>query len=253
GKIELALCQADVARDAFAGEGTFAREPIPSLRAIANLFPEAVHVVVRGGGLRSIRELRGKRVSLGETNSGTLAAARLVLRAFDLRIGDVRPVYERLGRSVDMLIAGEIEAFFMVGGAPVAAISMAAERMPIALLPIAEANAERIITLRPQFTATTVDAGTYPGVPATPTVAVRAQLLVIASLPDDLVFGITRALWDPRNRKLLDTNPIARRIQPEAAIDQLSVPLHPGARRYYAQSAAPPPGERPDVGLPIPD
>ena len=245
GATELALCQADVARDAFNGEGAFARQPVPSLRSIANLFPETVHVVVRaGGGIRTVRELRGRRVSMGEANSGTLTVARLVLQAFGLRIRDVEPVYERLARSVDMLIAGDIEALFMVGGAPVAAVALAAETIPIALLPIDGTQAERIIAAQPRFSRSSIDVGTYTRVPTTPTIAVRAQLLVAAALSDDLVFAITRALWDPRNRKLLDDIPIGVQIRREAAVDNLAVPLHPGARRYYAQSTTMSPGGR---------
>ncbi|MBL8668416.1 MAG: TAXI family TRAP transporter solute-binding subunit [Rhodospirillales bacterium] len=253
GSIELALCQADIARDAFAGEGEFAGHPVRPLRAIANLFPEALHVVVREGAMHTIADLRGKRVSLGETNSGTLTAARMVLRVAGLRLRDITARYERLNRSMDMLVGGEIDAFFIVGGAPVAAVAMASERMPIALLPIPAAEVERLVAAHPQFIATTIPAGTYAGVGATPTIAVRAQLVTLARLPDDLVFAITRALWDPRNRKLLDINPIGPQIRIENAEEHLAVPLHPGARRYYAERATTPPGERSDASLPLPD
>lgn len=253
GAIELALCQADTAREAFAGEGTFAGHPVRSLRAIANLFPEALHVVVREGTIRSLAELRGKRVSLGETNSGTLTAARMVLRTAGLRLRDITPVYERLARSVDMLVTGELDAFFVVGGAPVTAVAMAAERMPISLLPLAAADAERIIAAHPQFMAARIPAGTYAGVGETPTVAVRAQLVALSALPDNLVFAITRALWDPRNRKLLDINPIGGQIRVETAAEHLAVPLHPGARRYYTERAVTSPGEHLDARMPIPD
>lgn len=244
GALELALCQADVARDALKGEGAFARQPIPSLRAIGNLFPEAVHIIVRVGAIRTVNDLRGRRVSVGEANSGTLAAARLVLQAYGMRIREIEPVYERLARSVDMLIAGDIDALFMVGGAPIAAVALAAETIPIALLPIADRQAERMIGAQPQFFRSNIDRGAYHGVPATSTVAVRAQFLALASMPDDLVFAITRALWDERNRKLLDAIPIGIQIRRDEATENLSVPLHPGARRYYLESKQATPGER---------
>ncbi|MFO1119715.1 MAG: TAXI family TRAP transporter solute-binding subunit [Rhodospirillales bacterium] len=253
GSIELALCQADTAREAFAGDGAFAGHPVRSLRAIANLFPEALHVVVREGTVHSVAELRGKRVSLGETNSGTLTAARMVLRTAGLRLRDITPSYERLARSVDMLVTGEIDAFFVVGGAPVTAVAMAAERMPVSLLPIAAGDADKIIAAHPQFMAAHIPAGTYAGVDDTPTVAVRAQLVALASMPDELVFAITQALWDPRNRKLLDINPIGGQIRVETAAEHLAVPLHPGARRYYTERAATSPGERSDARMPVPD
>jgi TRAP transporter TAXI family solute receptor len=242
GAVQMALCQADIARDAYAGQGLFAGQPVPVLRSVANLFPEAVHVVVRAGEIRAIRELRGKRVSVGEAKSGTLAMARLVLQAYGLGIRDIDAVYERLARSADMLVAGQIDAFFIVGGAPVSAVALAAETVPIALLPIGGPQAQRILAAQRSLLPSTIDDGTYSNVPATPTVAVRAQLLVAATMPEELVFAITRALWDPRNRKVLDAIPIGHRIQRQAALDNLSVPLHPGARRFYSQGPAAAPG-----------
>ena len=132
----------------------------------------------------------------------------------------------------------QIEVDIMVGGTPVAAVALAAETIPIALLPIDGVQADRIVAAQPRFSLSSIDAGAYA------TVAVRAQLLVIATLPDDLVFAITRALWDPRNRKLLDAIPIGLQIRRDRALDNLSVPLHAGARRYYAESKTTTPGER---------
>lgn len=242
GAIGLALCQADIARDAFGGQGLFARQPVASLRSIANLFPETVHVVVRAGGIRTIGELRGKRVSVGEANSGTLAMARLVLRAYGVGLRDIEPVYERLARSADMLVAGTVDAFFIVGGAPVTAVALAAETVPLSLLPIDGAPARRLLAAQHSLLPGTIDAGTYSRVPATPTIAVRAQLLVTTAMSDDLAFAITRAIWDPRNRKVLDAIPVGLRIQRQTALDNLAVPLHPGARRFYAQGSVAAPG-----------
>ena len=78
---------------------------IKSIRAIANLFPETVHVVIRrDSGIKSISELKGKRVSVGEENSGTLAIAKVVLHWYGLTMKDVKPLYEKLARSADMLV-----------------------------------------------------------------------------------------------------------------------------------------------------
>jgi uncharacterized protein len=235
GSVELVLCQANIAYDAFTGSGLYSGKPNDGLRAIANLFPEAVHVVVRrADDFKSIADLKGKRVAVGETDSGTLATAKIVLRSFGLSFRSITPVYEKLARSADMLINGDVDAFFMVGGEPIGAIARSAERIAIALLPITGKEAERIIKAQPFFTPAVIPADTYQNVPATETISVGAQLLVAATTHDDLVFAITEALWDPRNRKVLDVgNPIARRIQLKTALTGLSVPLHPGAERYY--------------------
>jgi uncharacterized protein len=234
GMLDLALCQANVAHDAYTGSGLYAGKPVETLRVIANLFPEAVHVVVRKDGIKSIGELKGKRVSVGEENSGTLATARIVLRGYGLALKDFKPVYEKLARSADMLTAGEIDAFFMVGGQPIAAIAHSAERNAIALLPITGRAAERIIGAEPFFSPTVIPGDAYSGVPATETIGVGAQLVVSADMDADLVYAITRSLWDPRNRKVLDGGtPNGRRIRLQSALDGLAGPLHPGARRFY--------------------
>lgn len=237
GRLDLALCQANIAHDAFTGSGPFAGKPMNSLRTIGNLFPEMVHVVVRvDSKIDSIGQLKGHRVSLGETNSGTFVTARLVLRAYGLSPHDLKPVYEKLARSAEMLMSGEIDAFFMVGGQPLDAVVHAAERTNIALLPIGHREAERIIKAQPFFSVTVIPANTYRGVGATATIGVGSQFLVLAERDADLVYAITRALWDPRNRKVLDSgNPNARRMRPDAAVQGLSVPLHPGAERYYRE------------------
>jgi len=238
GSVEFAMCQADVAHDAWAGADSFAGRPVATLRAVAHLFPEALHVVVRRGDKPAgVRDLKRRRVGLGETNSGTLETARAVLRGFGLGLNQIAPVFEKPTRSADELVAGDLDAFFLVGGEPVVAIALAAERTPIALLPIAGRDAERILRAEPLLSATTIPADTYAGVPATPTIAVGAQLLVREAVPDDLVYALTRALWEPRNRRVLDAGgPIGRRIRPQSALDRLGVPLHPGARRWYEEA-----------------
>lgn len=238
GMLDLALCQADVAHDAYTGRGSYAGKPVAKLRVIANLFPEAVHVVVRQDGkITNIGELKGKRVSVGEKNSGTLATARVVLRGYDLALKDLKPVYEKLARSADMLTAGEIDAFFMVGGQPIAAIARSAERNAIALLPITGRDAERVIGAEPFFSPTVIPRDAYNGVPATETIGVGAQLVVSADMDVDLVYAITRSLWDPRNRTVLDGGtPSGRRIRLQSALDGLAAPLHSGARRFYVEA-----------------
>lgn len=243
--VDLALCQANIAHDAYTGAGQYAGKPVGTLQSIANLFPEQVHVVVRkNAGIESIGDLRSKRVSVGEENSGTLPTAKIVLRGSGLGLKDIKPIYEKLARSVDMLVAGEIDAVFMVGAEPVAAIGHAADRAPIALLPIAGKDAERIIAAQPFFSVTAIPANTYSGVPATATIGVGAQLLVSARMDASLAYGITRALWDSRNRKVLDSgNPNGRHIQRSSALAGLAVPLHPGARRFYLESGLAQAGE----------
>jgi TRAP transporter TAXI family solute receptor len=205
-----------------------------------------VHIVVRqNAGIRSIAALKGRRVSVGEEGSGTLATARIVMRGYGLAIRDLMPVYERLARSAEMLATGEIDAFFMVGGPPIAAITHIAERVPLSLLPISGSEAERIFEKQRFFSPTVVPDNAYLGVPATETISVGAHLMVSSAMDEKLVYAITRVLWDPRNRRVLDSgSPNGQRIQLRTALDGLAVPLHDGARRFYAESGITQAGQR---------
>lgn len=244
-RVELGLVQADVARDAFRGQGAFAgKPPMTELRAIANLFAEAVHVAVRAdGGIQAVEGLRQKRVSLGEPDSGTLATARTVLRGYRLTPKDMTASFDKLTRAADRLAQGEIDALFMVGGYPVEAIARLADTLPIRLLPIDGKAAEEILKGEPLLAPSTIPGRSYQGVPPTPTVGPRAQLLATQAMSDELAYAITKALWNPGNRKLLDSgHPEGRNLLLGAAVDGLIVPLHPGAARYYAEMGIKPVG-----------
>ncbi len=239
GRLESALAQGDLVYRAFRGEGPFRRSgPHRNLRVIAHLYPESVHVVVRrAAGIRSIRSLRGKRVSLDRRDSGTYADAVIVLRAFGLRETNFIARYLEQNRAVDAMLAGKLDAFFFVGGYPASGIADLAARGVIDLLPIKGARAARAMARYPFFLKDEIPAGTYPGIDAVKTLSVGAQWIVGAEVDEDRVYAITRALWNPANRRILeDAHPAARRIRLESALDGVTIPLHPGAERFYREA-----------------
>lgn len=238
GTLDMALSQADVAYYAYYGQNAFADEPpIRDLRTVANLYPELVHLVARPeAGIRSVADLRGKRVSLGEEASGTRVVARVILEAYGLGESDVVASYDKIGRASDRIIAGELDAFFMVGGYPLGAIAQAAEGGHIDLVPIVGEEADVITEKHLFFTAAVIPANVYRGVKETRTVSVGAQLVVSSALNEDLVYKITEALWHPNNRQVLDSgHPDGARISLDSALVGIAIPLHPGAARYYKE------------------
>lgn len=239
GALESGLAQADVATWAFNGTGIFkGQKPVTNLRAIANLYPESIHVVVRRASkVRGFHGLVGKRVSLDAKGSGTRVNARLILQRHNIALDQIKLVYVQLGPAIDMMRAGKLDAFFFVGGFPVAAIAELARKMPIKLLPISGTFATELLKSDRFFTRTVIPAGTYKGVGRTLTVSVGAQWFVDAKLDDDLVYGVVRALWHKNTRHLLDSgHPTARLLRLETALSGIAVPLHPGAERYYREA-----------------
>jgi len=237
-EVEAGMVQADVAYWAYTGTGTYkGKPPFEQLRTIGTLYAEAIHIVARAdSGIHTITDLKGKVVSVGEEGSGTLVDLRLVLQAYGMSEEDLQPRYLKPGTAADRLERGEVEAFSIVGGAPVSAVSDVASRLPVRLVPIDGPAAEQLRRTHRFFAETVIPADTYPGVPAITTLSVGAELLVRAETSDETIHGVTRALWHENTRRLLaEGHPKGRSIDPSRAVAAIAVPLHPGAERYYRE------------------
>ncbi len=242
GRVTSGLAQADIAAAAVAGTGAFKESgKAENLRAIAALFPETVHIVVFADSpITTIKDLKGKRVSIDAPGSGTNATARLILSAFKLSEKRVTFSFENAERSLEMMQKGELDAFFFVGGAPLGVVEELAAQGKIRLLPVAGKEIDKLVTEAPYLTKADIPEGTYQNMQAVPTLEVRAIWLVNAQVPDELVYEIVRALFNPGNRGLLDSgHPKGKLIRLETARDGLPVPLHPGAQRYYDEVNTP--------------
>lgn len=238
GQLDMGLSQADVAYNAYSGKGVFSgAPPLDNLRAVTNLYAEAIHLVARAGiGIQSVRDLEGKRVSVGEESSGTRVGAQAVLKAYGLTEKDLQVFYAKLGTAGDMLSEGKLDAYFMVGGYPLSAIAHTADGVDIVLVPISSEAADTIVKDQPFFVRTTIPASTYTGVAETETLSVGAQLIVAEAMAPDLVYGILSALYHPNTQRLFERgHPNARRIRLETALNGIVIPLHPGAARFYEE------------------
>lgn len=243
GSLNSSLCQADVAYWAAAGEAVFQEEgPMEDLRVIASLFPELLHVVVRrAAGIRSLQDLKGKRVSLDREGSGTRVDALLLLEALGIETSAFDVQSLNAAQAVDALRKEELDAFFFVAGAPLPAVENLARQELVDLLPVAGERVEALIDNYPFFTRDFIPSGTYPHIGVRPTLSVPALWLVTADTPEDLVYDITRVLWSAPTRRLLDSgHPRAREIRLEEALNIVGIPpLHEGALRYYREIGLP--------------
>ena len=174
---------------AYTGTGLYEGKPkIQDLRLIATLYPETIHLVARkDAGIKSVSDLKGKRVSLDEPGSGTIVDARLVLGAYGLTEKDIRPEYLKPGPAGERLRDGQLDAYFFVGGYPTGAISELATSSGITLVPIAGPEADKLLSEYKFFAKDTVPAGVYKDVAETQTISVNAQWVTSAKQPEDLV------------------------------------------------------------------
>ena len=233
------FAQSDVAYWAFTGTGTMeGKEPATDLRTIAALFQEHIHLVaLADSGINSVADLKGKRVSLDEPGSGTYVDANLILDANGLGVDDVTAEALKGNAAAEALRNGKIDAFFVVAGYPTGAIVELASSADIKLVPIAGSGAEKLTSEYGFFAQSDIPAGTYEGVDATSTVAVGAQWFTSAKEDDDLIYNITKALWNKETRKLMDVgHSKGKAITPDSALAGVGVPLHAGAERFYKEA-----------------
>ena len=176
GSMQSGFTQSDVAYWAFNASGIYEGRPkVDMLRAIANLYPESFHLVARkGSGIKSIKDLKGKRMSLDEPGSGTLVDARLILAAYGMTEKDVKAEYLKPQQAADKLKDGALDAFFSVSGWPQGAIAELAATTGIDLVPIDGPEAENLIKQFSFFAADEIPDGAYKGVTGVKTVSVNA-------------------------------------------------------------------------------
>ena len=182
-------------------------------------------------------DLKGKRVSLDKTDSGTYPDALLVLEAFGLSKDDITVEHLAPEDASAALSAGKLDALFFVGGYPARALAELAGAADIVLVPISGPEVDGMLREHSFFTKDAIPDGAYPDVSGVDTIAVGAQWLTRLELEEDLIYQITRALWNPATRRLLDVGHAkGAAVTSETALNGIAIPLHPGAEKYYREA-----------------
>lgn len=240
GTLEAGFSQSDVAYWAQTGTGLWEGQPaVEKLRLIANLYPESIHLVARAdAGIASVADLKGKKVSLDEPGSGTLVDAKIILEAFGLSEADISPEYLKPDQAADRMRDGAMDAFFFVGGYPAGAIAELSSQHDVVLVPINGPEVDKLRETYSFFATDTFPAGTYKGQDAeVPTVSVGAQLVTSADLSDELIYGITKALFNETTQKLFGAGHAKGKfITLDNAVQGAGIPFHPGAEKFYKEA-----------------
>ena len=239
GSLESGFSQADVATWAYTATGIYEGKPkVEELRGIANLYPESVHIVVKKGlNIKSVSDLKGKRVSLDEPGSGTLVNAKAILAAFGVTERDIKPEYLKPQQSAEKLKDGAVDAFFSTTGYPQGAIAELAATTGIELAAIDGAGRDKILAQYKFFAADKIPDGAYKDVKGVDTIAVGAQWVTSAKQDAGLVYEVVKALWSDKTRAALDAGHAKGKvIRRETALAGVGIPLHPGAEKFYKEA-----------------
>ena len=240
GTAESGLAQPDVAYWGFNGTGVFEGKPkLYKLRFLASLYPEHIHVVLpKDSTVQKLEDLKGKRIGVGLPASGAQVGALLILNAVGLKKNENFQAEElNTAQSAERIQDGQLDAFLTVTGAPSSGIAQLASIAGLRLLSIPKAVQDKVIAEAPFYFTSPIPAGTYEGQDYdVSTLAVGAQWLVSADQPDDLVYGITKALWSDVTKKLLKHHAKGKDVTLETALGGRGIPLHPGAERFYKEA-----------------
>lgn len=239
GRVKSAIVQADIAAAAAKGEGPF-RElgPQTKLRAIARLHDETLHLVVAPRArIKRLRDLVGKRVAIDTAKSATNHTVRYVLQTAGVPIGRLRLSQHGIDQAARDLREGKIDAFFAIGAAPIAAIDGLVRRGQGRVIGIDAGVLDTLVRRDAMLSKVDLPADTYRVSKPVTTLGVASVWVVHESLSDDVVRSILRALWNPANRgELKRLGRVSATMDPSRAGEDLPLPLHDGAVRFYAEA-----------------
>lgn len=234
GEAELAFSQTDIASYALEGKEMFEGAAIDNIQAIASLYPETVQLVTTAdSGIKSVEDLKGKAVSVGAPGSGVYINAMQILEIHGLTTDDIKAQNLSFDESTDGIQAGNIDAAFVTAGTPTGAVEALSAQKDVVIVPIAEDKIAELVEKYPYYSEDTVPSGTYKLESEVKTVAVKAMLVASKDLDENLVYEMTKALFENTDQI---THAKGEFIKPETALEGLGdMELHPGAAKYFEE------------------
>ena len=233
--LRLGIAQSDTLLDAANGDGAFAGQPLNGYSAVAGLFMEECQLVVAANSdIYSVGDLYGKRVSLGEEDSGVVRNAEEILLSGSLTPELVQASYLSFTDSAAALKNGELDAFFCTASAPTTAVAELARECDIRVLSLDEQTVEGLMRLYPCYTRCVIPAGTYQGqAEDVTTVGVKAILVADDELPAATVSKLLETLFDNADQMQYSTG---ANVRPdlEFATQDIPIAFHSGAEQFYA-------------------
>lgn len=239
-KADVAFAMSDVASFALGGLESFqASGPAVHVKSIAGLYLNYVQIVtLKDRDIRSVYDLKGKRVGVGAPNSGVEVNARMILNEHGITYKDIRPEYLSYAEAIEQLKNNAIDAAFVTSGLPNSAVLDLQATHDVAIVPILPEAIEKLTKRFAFFEKAQLPPGIYQNDEAIPTVAIRNILLVRSGMGDEQVYRLTKTFFENLDA-LQAAHEAAKQIDRQTAGKELVVPLHPGAAKYYAELARP--------------
>jgi len=234
--IESAFVAADILDAAYAGKGQFEGKAVKNLRALGALYPEQVQLVtLANANVQSFKDLKGKSVSSGSPGSGQWQLLGDLLEAHGMTRKDIGEDLSSFTQSVDKIKDGNLTASLITAGAPTSSIADLANARDIRIVPLSGPEIENLRKKQPYYASVQLPPNTYKGQSApVNTLAVMAVWATHDGLSEQMAYEVTKALFE-NTETLGQVHPKGKEISLKTALLSISIPLHPGAERYYRE------------------
>jgi len=235
GQVDLAIVQNDITYYAANGTEMFEGKKVENIKGIATLYPETCQIVTLDGkGIKSIADLKGKRVAVGAMGSGAEANARQILAAYGSTSADIDEQFLSFSEAASAVKDGNVDAAFLTAGYPTAAVQDIASQNKVRLLPVEAAKADALIAKYPFYTKVTIPAGTYGMTEPVEAISVMAMLVCSDKVDDALGYEVTKALFTHLDR-IQAAHAAAKAITKEGATKGMPIPMNAGAEKFFKE------------------
>ena len=241
GDLEFGIVQSDRQYQAFNGTGDWEGKPQRKLRAVFSVHPESVTLVAAvDSGIKSLADLKGKRVNIGNPGSGQRGNALDLLAAAGIDYkNDLDAEGIKATESADMLQDGRIDAFFYTVGHPNDSVKEAvAGTRKVMFVPIDKITVDKLVGKFSYYAPSVIPVAEYPGVANkndVPTFGVKATFVTSSEVPDAVVYAITKEVFE-NFEEFKKLHPSYSTLTKESMLQGMSAPIHPGAMRYYKEA-----------------
>lgn len=233
GNAELAFCQSDVMAYAYEGKNLF-EQPITCFSTVGALYTEQVQIVTLDPSIKTVADLKGKKVSIGAAGSGVYFNAIDILGVYGLTENDIEPTYQSFGDSADALKDGKIDAAFVVAGAPTTAITDLSTTKEVQLVSLDEEHVNQLLAGSPYYALCTISKDVYGTSEDTTTVGVGAVVLARDDVSEDAIYALCKDIFD-NAPDLVESHAKYGELSLDYAASITSVPYHKGAAKYFTE------------------
>ncbi len=235
GDCEIAIAMQDSVMQAYTATGAYeGKEPATDLCALMRLWPNYVQLVTTANtGIKSVTDLKGKRVGVGAANSGVEINARMILAAYGITYNDITPDYLAYGEAIDNMKNGQCDAVFVTSGLPNATVMDLGVQYDMVVIPIDGEGRDKLVSENPYYAKSVIPANTYNNTEDVEGVFVYNIMLVNKDLSDAMVYDMLEGIFANISTIKASHNAADKNIDITFGVDDIQLPLHPGAEAFW--------------------